>query len=258
MFIDTHTHIYLEKFDEDREACMVNAKEAGVHQLYLPNIDINSIPQVRKCVLDYPDMCIPMMGLHPCSVFADYEHVLSIIQSELDSYPYAAVGEVGLDFYWSRDFVKEQEIVFRTQIEWGIDKELPVIIHSRDSLDECISMISQHTNEKLTGIFHCFTGTIEQAMQIIDLGFLIGIGGVVTFKNAGLDKVVAEIPIEHLVLETDAPFLTPHPHRGKRNESKYIPLIAEKICEAKHIGLDELARKTSENARLLFEKKATI
>lgn len=257
MFIDTHTHIYLEKFDEDREACMVYAKEKGVHKLYLPNIDINSIPQVRKCVLDYPDMCIPMMGLHPCSVFGDYENVLSMIKSELDSYPYAAVGEVGLDFYWSKEFIKEQEITFQTQIEWGIEKQLPVIIHSRDSLDECIRMIKQNVHEDLNGIFHCFTGTLDQAMQIIDLGFLIGIGGVVTFKNSGLDKVVVDIPTEHLVLETDAPFLTPHPHRGKRNESKYIPLIAQKICDIKKISIEDLAAQTSKNANLLFSKKTT-
>ncbi len=257
MFIDTHTHIYLEKFDEDRATCMQLAKEEGVDKLYLPNIDVKSISQVKACVLDYPDMCVPMMGLHPCSVFGDYKDVLQVIKSELDSYPYIAVGEVGLDFYWSKEFIKEQEIAFQTQIEWGIENQLPVIIHSRDSLDECIQMIKQNAHEDLTGIFHCFTGTLDQAMQIIDLGFLIGIGGVVTFKNSGLDKVVVDIPTEHLVLETDAPFLTPHPHRGKRNESKYIPLIAQKICDIKKISIEELAAQTSENAKLLFAKKAT-
>jgi len=252
MFIDTHTHIYLEKFDKDRETCIKEALDAGVEKLYLPNIDLSSIEQIKRCIESYPDLCIPMMGLHPCSVSSEYEDVLKTLETELDSYPYVAVGEIGLDYYWSKDLIEEQKIAFQRQIEWACSRSLPIIIHSRDSLDDCIDMIDQCTDNSLTGIFHCFSGTVEQAERIIKLGFLMGIGGVVTFKNSGLADVVSKIPIEYLVLETDAPFLAPHPFRGKRNEPKFIPIIAEKIAEAKDMELVDVERKTTENALLLF------
>jgi len=252
MFIDTHTHIYLEKFDEDRESCINEALNAGVKRMYLPNIDVSSIAQIKKCIQKYPEQCIPMMGLHPCSVTKEYEHILKTLETELDSYPYVAVGEIGLDYYWSKDLIEEQKQAFQKQIQWASIRSLPIIIHSRDSLDDCIDMIEQFDDKNLKGIFHCFSGSLEQAERIIKLGFLMGIGGVVTFKNSGLSEVVAEIPLDYLVLETDAPFLAPHPNRGKRNESKFIPIIAEKIAAIKNIEQSEVAEKTSSNANQIF------
>lgn len=252
MFIDTHTHIYLKKFDEDRETCINEAVNAGVKRMYLPNIDVSSVEQIKDCIKNYPDQCIPMMGLHPCSVTKEYEEILKTLEAELDSYPYVAVGEIGLDYYWSKDLVAEQKKAFEKQIEWAVTRSLPIIIHSRDSLDDCIDMVERSGGENLKGIFHCFSGTIEQAERIIKLGFLMGIGGVVTFKNSGLSEVVAEIPLDHLVLETDAPFLSPHPFRGKRNESKFIPLIAEKIAVVKNVEVTTVAKQTTINADKLF------
>lgn len=255
MFIDTHTHIYLEKFDEDRPTCIENAIQSGVDRMYLPNIDSKSIPQVQKTVKEYPDYCIPMMGLHPCSVKADYIKELNIIHQEAKARSYVAIGEIGLDYYWSKDFIEEQKIAFRTQIEWAIEMSLPIVIHSRDSIDDCISIVREYAHTNLTGIFHCFTGTRDQANAIIELNFLMGVGGVLTFKNAGLDKVIADVSLEHLVLETDAPYLAPHPHRGKRNESKFVPLIAQKLAEVQSIEVEEVARITTQNSISLFEKE---
>jgi len=254
MYIDTHTHIYLQKFEEDREACMRNAFDIGVDKLYLPNIDVSSIKQITDLVKEYPNNCIPMMGLHPCSVDENYKSTLKIIKDELYGQNiYKAVGEIGIDLYWSREYESEQIESFATQIEWALELNLPIVIHSRDSIDECIDIVSQYQQRGLTGIFHCFSGSIEQASKIQDLGFLMGIGGVVTFKNSGLDKVVAEIPLDCIVLETDAPYLAPHPFRGKRNESKYIPIIAEKIASIKNINIEEIARVTTENAKRIFK-----
>jgi len=253
MFIDTHTHIYVEKFDDDRAECIDQAIEAGVSKLYMPNIDSKYIAAMRQTQKEYPEVCIPMMGLHPCSVDGDYEKELELIHRELTSHPYVAVGEVGLDYYWSRDHMNEQQAAFKIQIEWSNELTLPLIIHSRDSLDECIEMVRANKSVALTGIFHCFSGTIQQAKAIIDLGFYIGIGGVVTFKNSGLADVVKDIPLEYIVLETDAPYLTPHPYRGKRNEPKYIPIIADKIAELHHISIEELAKITTATAKKIFQ-----
>jgi len=252
MFIDTHTHIYLEKFDEDRDTCIKLAIDAGVEKLYLPNIDISTIEQIKHCVEKYPNQCIPMLGLHPCSVSGNYQKDLKILEEELDANPYVAVGEIGLDYYWSKDLIAEQKIAFQKQIEWASSRALPIVIHSRDSLDDCIAMVKECKDASLRGIFHCFSGSLKQAESIIELGFLMGIGGVVTFKNSGLAEVVCDIPIEYLVLETDAPFLAPHPHRGKRNDSQFIPIIAERIADVKNIKLSEVAKKTTENALALF------
>jgi len=254
MFIDTHTHIYIEKFDKDRDACIHAALDAGVTKLYMPNIDSTYIKAMRETHEAYPDVCIPMMGLHPCSVANHYKEELTIIREELLSHSYAAVGEVGLDYYWSREFEKEQQYAFLQQIKWANEMHLPLIIHSRDSLDDCISMVKENKADTLSGIFHCFSGTVEQAEAIISLGFYIGIGGVVTFKNSGLGEVVKHIPIDKIILETDAPYLAPHPFRGKRNEPKYLPIIAEKIAALHQLPIQDLAKITTKTAESIFLK----
>lgn len=256
MYIDTHTHIYLDKFDEDRQACMQRALDAGVDKFYLPNIDVNSISQINALVKDYPESCLPMMGLHPCSVDGSYKSILYQIKDELFKKPsFIAVGEIGIDLYWSKDFAKEQIDAFHIQIEWALELDIPIVIHSRDSIDECIDIVSLYKKRGLTGIFHCFTGSYDQAIKIKDLGFMMGIGGVVTFKNSGLDTVVEKIPLEFIVLETDSPYLAPHPFRGKRNQSEYIPIIAEKIATIKNIDIQEIARITTDNANKIFKAK---
>jgi len=253
MFIDTHTHIYLEKFDLDRDICITEAKALGVEKLLMPNIDLNSISQIDHCLDKYPDVCYPMLGLHPCSVNIEFASILDDIYSRIPDYRLVAIGEIGLDYYWSQEYIKSQKKAFITQIEWANKLKLPIVIHSRDSIDDCIEIVKRHKNEDLTGVFHCFTGSLNQANQIIEMGFYLGIGGVVTFKNSGLDKVVEQLPLDKLILETDAPYLAPHPHRGKRNEPKYIPLIAAKIAELKKVDIPELANISTKNALQLFQ-----
>lgn len=250
--IDTHAHIYLDKFSEDKEAMIFRFKKAGGEKIFLPNIDEESIEDLINLAATFPDVCYPMMGLHPCSVEENHQEQLDDIKNVLIQGDFAGVGEIGLDHYWDKTFIKEQELAFRTQIEWARDLNIPFVIHSRDTLDLTIAIVSELQKGDLTGIFHCFTGTIEQAKQIIDIGFYMGIGGVVTYKNAGVDKVVTEIPIEYLVLETDAPYLSPVPFRGKRNEPAYCLLVAEKIAELKGVSLDLILEKTTKNALNIF------
>ena len=252
MLIDTHTHLYVSQFDEDRPEVMARAAEAGVSRFFLPNIDVASIPAIRQMQVDYPDRVFPMMGLHPCSVKADYQEQLDLIKQELWAGPYCAVGEVGIDLYWDSTFLDQQIEAFTTQMDWAVSLNKPVIIHSRESTQLIIDLIRAKQSAGLWGIFHCFSGTKEQANQIIDLGFHLGIGGVLTFKKAGLDKVVADLPLEWLVLETDSPYLTPSPHRGKRNESAYVRYVAEKLAEIKGVSLEEIGKVTSENAQKVF------
>lgn len=253
MFIDTHTHIYLDQFKEDLNECMQRSLEAKVNKLFLPNIDTSTWNQVMHCVENYPDMCYPMIGLHPCSVDGDVDKQLSNLSQLLKENKVVAVGEIGLDYYWSKEFIDAQKDAFRIQMQWAKEYELPIVIHSRDSLDDCIAEVTNANDENLSGIFHCFNGTIEQAKRIIDLGFYIGLGGVITFKNAKMDDVVKEIPLDRIVLETDAPYLTPHPHRGKRNEPSYIPLVAEKIATIKEVSIEQIAEVTSKNALRIYK-----
>lgn len=251
--VDTHTHIYVDEFQEDLEGVINRAKENGVTKLCLPNIDLESVEQIKRLSKQFPEICYPMMGLHPTSVKENYKEVLALIKTELDTGDYIAVGEMGIDLYWDKTFFKEQVEAFKTQIEWSIEKDLPLVIHCRDSFDEIFEVIEPYRG-KIKGIFHCFSGTVEQANFITDMGLYLGIGGVVTFKNGGLDKVVAQLDINHLVLETDAPYLTPVPHRGKRNESSYTLHIAEKIASIFEIGLDDVERITTNNAKKVFPK----
>ncbi len=253
MFIDTHTHIYLEQFEEDLEECIQRSLKSKVNKLFLPNIDTSTWEKVQSCVNNYPDMCYPMLGLHPCSVKEDVDQELNSISTLMESNKIIAVGEIGLDYYWSKEFVEQQIEAFRIQINWAKEAKLPIVIHSRDSLDDCIRIVREENDEQLTGIFHCFSGTIEQAKEIIQLGFYLGLGGVITFKNAKMDDIVKELPLDKIVLETDAPYLTPHPHRGKRNEPSYIPLVAEKIAAVKNVSVQEIAEATTRNAKEVYQ-----
>jgi TatD DNase family protein len=253
MFIDTHAHIYTSEFAEDLDKVIMAAKEAKISRIYMPNIDQESISEVKKLAELYPDICKPLMGLHPCYVKEDYKTQLKVIKQELFNNDYLGVGEIGLDFYWDKSFTEQQIEAFRLQINWASELKLPIIIHSRESLDMTISIVTELQKGNLTGIFHCFTGTLAQAKKIQDLGFKMGIGGVLTFKNSGLDKIVKNIELEHLVLETDAPYLSPTPFRGKRNESSYITLIAQKLADITVKSIEEIGKITTQNADSIYQ-----
>ncbi len=251
-FIDTHCHLYAEEFKEDRKQAVEKAIQNGIQHLFLPNIDTASIQPMLDLVWEYPSHCFPMMGLHPCSVDVHVDAQLFQIQKWLKKRKFYAVGEIGLDYYWSTEFKEQQIMAFKKQLMWAIQTDLPVVIHSRNSNEDVIAILEELKHPKLRGIFHCFGGTLEQAKQLIALNFYIGIGGVVTYKNSGLDKIVADIPLDKIVLETDAPYLAPMPYRGKRNEPFYLIETAKKVAEIKAVGLNQLANTTTANAKLVF------
>jgi TatD DNase family protein len=253
---DTHTHLYSKEFEADRELLITNAITQGVSSFFLPNVDVDSIPLMLNVEKQYPTNCFAMMGLHPCSVNADVEEKLATIEHWLNQRKFVAIGEIGIDLYWDKTFLKEQQLAFRKQIEWAKKFSLPYVIHSRNSFDEVMEIVTEFKNNNLKAIFHCFSGNVKQAEEIISSGdFMLGIGGVVTFKNSGLDKVVEAIDLKHLVLETDAPYLAPTPFRGKRNEPHYLINIAQKIAEIKNISLEEVAAATTKNAAYIFGKE---
>ncbi len=253
IFADTHSHLYLKEFKDDLEQVINNAIEKDVKYILLPNIDTSTIGDLTEVCNKYPDICIPMMGLHPTSVKANYKDELKKIEEQFFTSDYCAIGEIGIDLYWDKTYENEQEIVFRQQVLMAKDADLPIVIHSRNSIDNIINILLDMNIPGLTGVFHCFSGNKEQADKIISLGFKLGIGGVVTFKNSGLDKVIEKIELDHLLLETDAPFLAPVPYRGQRNESAYIRIIAEKIADIKQIDIEEVAEVTTKNALDLFK-----
>jgi len=255
MFIDTHTHLYSEEFNADRTAIIKKAINNSVTKLYLPNIDSNSIDGMLQLEKEFPDNCFAMMGLHPCSVKENYLDELIILKKWLDTRRFIAIGEIGMDLYWDKTFIIEQEIAFKNQIDWALEYNYSIVIHCRNAFDEIFTILRSY--KKLPkGIFHCFSGNVEQAQKILDLkNFKLGIGGVLTFKNSGLDKVIETISIDDIVLETDSPYLAPMPYRGKRNESSYIPLIAKKIAEVKNISIEEVENLTTNNAHFIFENK---
>jgi TatD DNase family protein len=255
ILVDTHTHLYLDDYDTDWRQVVDSAIESGVKYMLLPRIDSETFEDQKKLSELYPDNCLSMVGLHPTSVNADYEKELEIIEKELQSAKYIAIGEIGMDLYWDKTFEEQQTLSFRKQLQWAKEFKLPVSIHMRDSFDEIYRIVKEENTESLTGIFHCFTGTPEESEKIIELGFKMGLGGILTFKNAGLAEVVKNIPMEHLVLETDAPFLSPVPFRGKRNESKYLVHIAEKLADIKGLSLKEVAEVTTANAASIFKLK---
>ncbi len=251
-WIDTHAHIYSTDFDKDREEVMERSREAGVNEIYMPNIDHTSVDGMLEVESDHPETCFAMMGLHPCSVKKDFESELYIVEQWLSKRKFAAIGEIGTDLYWDKSFWEQQKEAFTIQVSWAKKYKLPIVIHSRQSIDETIGLIEPLLGDGLTGIFHCFSGNLEQAKKIISMGFYLGLGGVATFKNGGLDKVLPEITLDNLVMETDSPYLAPVPYRGKRNEPSYIPLIAGKIAEIKKISLEELQEATSRNSGKIF------
>lgn len=255
ILVDTHTHLYLDDFDDDWREVVDSAIGSGVKYMLLPRIDSKTSEDQEKLNEFYPDNCLSMMGLHPTSVNADFEKELEIIERALQNHTYIAIGEIGIDLYWDKAFKGQQQTAFRKQLQLAKKFDLPVSIHMRDSFDEIYHIVEEEKTTSLTGIFHCFTGTLEESEKIIELGFKMGLGGILTFKNAGLAEVVKDIPMEHLVLETDAPFLSPVPYRGKRNESKYLVNIAEKLAEIKGLSLNEVAEITTANAATVFKLK---
>ncbi len=252
-FIDTHTHLYLDNFDADRDEVIRNAIDNGVEKMLLPAIDSSSFSAMKQLSDKYPDNCFPMIGLHPTSVKDNYETEMELVENELENSGYIAVGEIGIDLYWDSTYFEKQKDAFRRQLKLAKKYNIPVAIHTRDSFNEIYPIIKDESNEELRGVFHCFTGTVDESKKIIDLGFMMGIGGIVTFKNSGLDKVVQTIPIEYLLLETDSPFLTPAPYRGKRNQSAYLTYIAAKLAEVKGVSITEVADITTKNAEKLFK-----
>jgi TatD DNase family protein len=252
ILIDTHCHLYLPEFDTDRSSMMERAQVKGVKRFYLPSIDHTVIDAMMAMEASWSGQCFPMMGLHPCSVLASYKNELVIVEEWLGKRKFAAVGEIGLDFYWDKTFKEQQYEAFKIQMEWALKYDLPVVIHSRDAMKECIDTVKPYAAKGLKGIFHCFGDSLDSAKEIIDMGFYLGIGGVITYKKSGLAEVIKDISMDHIVLETDAPYLTPVPFRGKRNESSYITYVAEKIAEAKNISIEEVAAITTRNAGLIF------
>ena len=252
-FVDTHTHLFVEQFNEDREEVVQRAMDAGVEVMLLPNIDLESIPQMNELAAKYPNNCFPMMGLHPGSVDQNWQETLQTIEKELFTNDYIAVGEIGIDLYWSKEFEEAQKEVFRQQVLWAKELGKPIVIHAREAFDEIFEIIDELNDERLTGIFHCFTGTLDQANHVIGYGgFKMGLGGVLTYKKAGLDKVIENVDLKHLVLETDSPYLPPTPHRGKRNESSYLLHIAEKLADVQSLTLKQVAEVTTQNAKEIF------
>lgn len=253
-YIDTHAHLYAKAFEEDREEMIQRALDEGVTKLFLPNIDEESVAGMEQLVKDYPGVCYAMMGIHPCDVQKDWQTQLKTIKKHYKKGHHIAIGEIGIDLYWDKTLQQEQTDAFRAQINWAKSEKLPIVIHCRDAFDEIFEVLDDENDADLFGIFHCFTGTEEQAHKIIKYGgFKLGIGGVVTFKNSGLDQHIKNIDLEHLVLETDAPYLAPSPYRGKRNESSYIPKIAEKLSNIYGVSEVEVGRITSANALQIFK-----
>ncbi len=250
--IDTHSHIYLPEFDKDRTEMLQKAEKEGVSSIFMPAIDSATHEQMLQIELDFSGRCFSMMGLHPCSVKENFEEELRIAAAYLEKRKFIAVGEIGLDFYWDRAFSAQQYKAFHQQTEWALQYNIPIVIHSRNATDECIEVVAEHQKGKLKGVFHCFSGDAIQAQKVIDLGFYLGIGGVVTFKNSGLDKVMETVDMKNILLETDAPYLAPIPFRGKRNEPAYLKYVVEKLAAIKNISVEEVAAITTANAEKLF------
>lgn len=252
IFIDSHTHIYLENFDADRDKVIENAIANNTRLMFMPAIDKSTFHRMHETSQQYPEYCLPMIGVHPTSVKQDYKKEISFVEAQLEIEHYWAIGEIGIDLYWDKTFAEEQEIAFRHQLKLAKQYNLAVAIHTRNSFDAVYKIVSQEQDGNLRGVFHCFVGNNEEAQKIIDLDFYMGIGGVVTFKNSGLDKTVKNIPLKRILLETDSPYLTPTPFRGKRNESAYIKIIAEKIAEIKNTDIEQIAETTTANCGNLF------
>lgn len=249
---DTHTHLYSEKFDEDRDLVIMHALASGVSRFFIPAIDASYTQKMYDLEANYPNEMFLMAGVHPTSVNSDYKKELKHVSEQLKRRKFVAIGEIGIDLYWDKTYLKEQEVAFRTQIRWAKEFKLPIVIHCRDAFDEIFEILDTEQGSDLSGIFHCFTGTYEQAKQALSYNMKLGIGGVVTFKNGKIDQFLHKIPLEHIVLETDAPYLSPTPFRGKRNESSYLKLIAQKVADIYKISLEEVASVTTQNSKNIF------
>ena len=248
---DTHTHLYYEQDAEKRDALMQRCFDNGVSRLFLPNVDIESVGKINALMAAYPNNCFPMLGMHPCSVKGDWETELEAIKKS-DVGTVYAIGEIGIDLYWDKTNLSDQVRAFKQQIAWAKSLELPIVIHCREAFNEVFEVLEEEKDNLLRGIFHCFTGNAEQAQRAIDLGFYLGIGGVVTYKNGGLDKILPQIDVSHIVLETDSPYLSPVPHRGKPNESSYLIYVAQKVAEIYQTDLETVAGITTANSKNIF------
>ncbi|EKO3800188.1 TatD family hydrolase [Vibrio harveyi] len=253
--IDTHAHIYASEFDNDRDEVVKRALEQGIDKILLPNIDLESIEPMLKTEAAYPEICRSMMGLHPCYVDGNVEQTLAIIRDWFEKHNFIAVGEIGIDLYWDKTFRAEQEMAFVTQLTWAKEMDLPVVIHTRDSIEETLTLLRQEQDGRLRGVFHCFGGSLEEAQAINELGFHLGLGGVSTFKNGGMDKVIPHLDMNWVILETDCPYLAPVPHRGKRNEPAYTSLVAARVAELRGESLEAIDALTTKNAEELFSLK---
>lgn len=259
MLIDTHAHLYVKQFNHDREAILTRAHTEGVSKVYLPAIDSETHEAMLSLEATHPDFCVAMMGLHPCSVTeVNIDNELKVVEKYLSEKAFCAIGEIGIDLYWDKTTFELQKKAFIQQMHWAQDLNIPIVIHSRNSMDEVIDVLTQQTFYTKGGILHCFTGSTEQAKKLIDIGFYLGIGGVVTYKNGGLDTVIENIGLNNLVLETDSPYLAPVPYRGKRNESSYIKHIAQRIAEIKMVSFEEVATSTTKNAQQVFSKMGQL
>jgi TatD DNase family protein len=254
--IDSHSHIYLPEFDGDRESIFQRAENEGIKLTLMPAIDHSTHAAMINLEESRPEQCKSMMGVHPCSIRENYLDELKVARDYFEKRVFVAVGETGLDFYWDLAFTEQQYVAFREQIRWAIEFDIPVVIHSRNSIDECIGVVEEFQNGKLKAVFHCFSGKLDQARRIIDLGCYLGIGGVLTFKNSGLDKVMEEIPLDHVVLETDAPYLAPVPFRGKRNEPSYLTYIVDKLSQITSCPKEKITEITTLNAKMVFGLKS--
>ena len=252
MLTDTHCHIYLPEFNADRAIALERAFTAGVTRIFLPNVDQSTTPAMMQLAGQYPDHCFPLMGLHPTSVNENFEQELAHVETMLDQHKFYGIGEIGIDLYWDKTFRDQQEEALKVQLGWASKRNLPVVIHVRNSHDETVEIISQTTLTNLTGIFHCFSGTLDQAKEIIGMGFHLGIGGVSTFKNSGLDQVLPHIDPKWIVLETDSPYLAPVPYRGQRNEPSYIVNTAIRVANIYGMPVSDIAKLTTENSKRLF------
>ncbi|MBG6235405.1 TatD DNase family protein [Pedobacter sp. CAN_A7] len=249
---DTHTHQYYERDEQKQKELMQRCFDAQVTRLFLPNVDVASIAMIDELVERYPEHCFAMAGLHPCDVKEGYEAVLATIKQSVTGRKIVAIGEIGIDLYWDKTTLDIQVAAFKEQIAWAKQLDLPIVIHCREAFDEVFAVLEAEKEEQLRGILHCFTGNFDQALQAIDLGFYLGIGGVVTYKKAGLDEVLRNVPLEHLVLETDSPYLSPVPFRGKPNESSYLLHVANKVAEIYNLSVEEVAAVTTENSKKIF------
>ncbi len=253
-FTDTHCHLYADEFNNDRNEAFERSANASVKQFYLPAIDSHTHDAMIQVEHQFPQ-CKAMMGLHPCSVTENYKNELNLVEEWLNKRSFIAVGEIGLDYYWSTEYKMEQKQTFTTQMQWALERKLPIVIHSRNAMQETIDTVKPFADKGLRGIFHCFSGNAEEAKEIVEMNFYLGIGGIVTYKNSGLPEALQTISLDTIVLETDAPYLSPVPYRGKRNESSYLPFIAQKLAEVKSVSVEEVAMITTKNAEKIFSRK---